>query len=265
MAKLKKVKPEIIAVEAFHGGEGKGNLAGVCILQDPLSDAEMQSMAKKFGASETAFVVRGSFPLSLRWFTPTQEVSLCGHGTLATAFTLWQKGLVEKIQEISFQTLSGLLTCRPIGDKIEMSFPELSVEPSHVAPSTLTALGISKPLYVGISEKYILVEVESEKVLRTLDPDFAALRKASQRGFLITTRSERAPYDFISRCFYPKEGITEDPVTGSAHCVFGPYWKRKLSKDSLLAFQASNAGGEIEVAFLPKKVLLRGKARFRDS
>lgn len=254
---------EIIGIEAFYGAEGQGNLAGVCILREPLSDIRMQKAAKEFGASETAFVILGTTPFSLRWFSPTQEIALCGHGTLATAFYLWENNFVSKEESISFSTLSGTLNCSQLADgKIELSFPELKVEPAHIPKSILEALGITRPLFIGTSQKYILIEIESEALLRTLSPNMAALKKVMQRGFLITTRSQRAPYDFVSRCFFPKEGIPEDPVTGSAHCVLGPYWKRKLGKETLLAFQASNAGGEIEISFKAQQVFLRGLARF---
>ncbi len=262
MDRLKKVSNGIIPIEAFYGGEGRGNLAGVFVTRDPLPVSRMQSMAKEFAASETAFVTLGKSPLSLRWFTPTLEVALCGHGTIAAAFYLWQSESIQKDEIISFSTLSGTLNCSLLSDgKIEMSFPELKVEPSHIPKSILEAIGISRPRFIGTSQNYILIEIENEDELKSLQPDMSFLKKVMQRGFLITTRGKRAPYDFVSRCFFPKEGIPEDPVTGSAHCVLGPYWKRKLGKDTLLAFQASKEGGEIEISFSPRQVLLRGRAR----
>ncbi len=255
---------EILAIDAFCGEQADGNLAGVCILHEPLPVPTMQNMAKNFGASETAFLLLGEAPLSLRWFTPTLEVSLCGHGTLATAFALWEKGLYPKEKALMFKTLSGNLGARLLENKkIELSFPELKVEPNHVSKNVTEALGIQRPLFVGLSDKYVLLEVENEKVLRSLKPDFVALKKVVQRGFLVTTKSEQSGFDFASRCFFPKEGIPEDPVTGSAHCVLGPYWRRKLGKERLKAYQASDAGGEIEIAFANGQVLLRGLARFR--
>ncbi|MEZ4813705.1 MAG: PhzF family phenazine biosynthesis isomerase [Bdellovibrionota bacterium] len=253
----------VVGVDAFCGGGTQGNLAGVFISKEPLSDNEMQHIAKEYGASETAFVSGETAPFPLRWFTPTTEVALCGHGTLAAAFLMWQRSLVDKSKEISFSTKSGILTTLLLpDDKISMCFPALSFEPTHAAVNTMRALGISKPLYVGVSKNYLLVEVESEELLVGLNPNFVDLKKDAQRGFLITTQSRRAPYDFISRCFFPKEGIPEDPVTGSAHCVLGPYWKRKLAKDSLLAYQASKAGGELGIHFESTSVILAGEARF---
>lgn len=257
---------EILAIDAFCGDRARGNLAGLCLTKEALPESTMQSLAKKFGASETAFVVLGEVPLSLRWFTPTTEVVLCGHGTLAAAFALWETGVFTKHEVLSFKTLGGILGARLLENrKIELSFPELKVEPAHISKNVMEALGIKRPLFVGLSDKYVMVEVESEFVLRSLKPDFIALKKVVQRGFLITSKSESKDYDFLSRCFFPKEGIPEDPVTGSAHCVLGPYWKRKLGKEILLAYQASEAGGEIEVAFEKERVLLRGLARFRDT
>jgi len=254
---------EILGVDAFCGEQSKGNLAGVCVTHEALSETLMQSLAKNFGASETAFLVLGEAPLSLRWFTPSTEVALCGHGTLATAYVLWEKGIFKNQQELSFKTLSGILGAKLLENKrIELRFPELKVEPAHVSKNVMEALGIQRPLFIGLSDKYVLVEVENESVLRSLKPDFVALKKVVQRGFLITTKSESKGFDFLSRCFFPKEGIPEDPVTGSAHCVLGPYWKRKLAKQTLVAYQASAEGGELEIAFEKGQVLLRGFARF---
>lgn len=251
-----------IGVYAFTGANALGNLAGVCVLEEWPTDELMQKMAAEFGASETAFVVRAREGFDLRWFTPTTEVSLCGHGTMATAHLLWHRGLAEKNKKLFFHTKSGPLECQLIdSEKIQMSFPVLRVEAAQAPDFLFASLGIKNALYVGKSDNYFVIEVENERQIKGLVPNFYELKKVGARGFLITARSHEPPYDFVSRCFFPEEGIPEDPVTGSAHCALGPYWKERLGKNKFFAYQASAQGGVLEIEVLEKRVLLSGSAK----
>jgi PhzF family phenazine biosynthesis protein len=230
-------------VDAFTDRPFAGNPAGVCLLTEGVNAEWMQRAAAEMNLSETAFVRRrddGDF--DLRWFTPAAEVALCGHGTLAAAHTLWELGELAPAETARFHTQSGLLTAVRQGEWIELDFP--ATPPGSVAApkGLLEALGL-RAAFVGKTRFDYLVEVESEKAVRTAAPDFCALRKLGVRGVMITAASEAHGFDFVSRFFAPGVGIDEDPVTGSAHCALAPYWHAKLGKDQLVGYQASARGG----------------------
>jgi PhzF family phenazine biosynthesis protein len=209
--------------------------------------------------SETAFLVRRADDFDLRWFTPAVEVPLCGHATLASAHVLWEEGHLRPDEQARFHTKSGLLTADRTGDWIELDFPSDPEQPAE-PPSGLTeALGIT-PRYVGRGGLNYLVELDSEKAVRTLDPDHGALRRTGVRGVIVTSRAEGGDFDFVSRFFAPGAGIDEDPVTGSAHCCLGPFWQARLGKDSFLAYQASARGGVLRVSVAGDRVRLGGQA-----
>jgi PhzF family phenazine biosynthesis protein len=223
----------------------------------------MQLIAREMNVAETAFLVReredgGVF--RLRWFTPTVEVDLCGHATLASAHLLWEEGIVARDATISFLTRSGTLTAKRAGEWIEMDFPAEPPEEELTIPFDLVdALGV-EPRYVGRNRFDYLVEVDSEESLRRIEPDMRALRKLRSRGVIVTSRADDKKYDFVSRFFAPGAGVDEDPVTGSAHCCLGPFWKERLARDEMLGFQASERGGEVRVRVAGDRVLLGGQA-----
>ncbi|MBI4679152.1 MAG: PhzF family phenazine biosynthesis protein [Elusimicrobia bacterium] len=271
---------EFVQVDAFAEKPFRGNPAAVFVLPRPRPAAWMQEVASEMNLSETAFLrpLRGGF--SLRWFTPAQEVPLCGHATLASAHVLWERGTVGKGDPVRFHTKSGLLVARAKGGWIELDFPALPQEPSACPAGLGLALG-AKPRYVGRGPGTILVEVASEAAVRRLKPDPGALKRIHPGAFVVTARAagrQRLPrgrprrsasgldraagraYDFVSRVFAPGEGIDEDPVTGSAHCCLGPYWRERLGKDEFTAYQASERGGLVRVSVRGERVLLRGKA-----
>ncbi len=252
-------------VDAFTSDPFHGNPAAVCILEEPISDARMQSMAREINLSETAFSfpVEGGF--SLRWFTPRVEVKLCGHATLATAFTLWKTGALEPHQPARFQTLSGWLTCRLAGNWIEMDFPTLPVLAAEAPSSLLEGLG-AFPLFAGTAGltgtaglKW-LVELESEEHVRSLKPNFTKLSALPVQGIIVTSRANSTEFDFVSRYFAPASGVNEDPVTGSAHCALAPYWSPKLGKSDFTAFQVSDRGGVVRAILKGERTLLSGQA-----
>ena len=196
---------------------------------------------------------------SLRWLTPLLEVKLCGHATLASAFVLWENGVLKPDAVARFHTLSGLLTCRYEGGWIVMDFPAKFCVPTPPPEGLAEALGC-QVLACGLNEMDYLVEVANEDVLRGLRPNFTALSKLPVRGVITTCRSELPAFDFVSRFFAPAAGVNEDPVTGSAHCALGPYWQAKLGKCEYTAYQASPRGGIVKLAVAGERVMLRGQA-----
>lgn len=249
---------EIFQVDAFTDESFKGNPAAVVILDAPADELWMQSVACEMNLSETAFVYPvapigggGDNVFNLRWFTPSVEVSLCGHATLASAHILWEASFI-KTREIIFHTLSNELRVWREGPLIWMDFPGDMPESADFPNGLLGALGLSAEdsvkkikLLKGV-EDYLLV-LESEDEVRTIVPDFKALNEIGSRGFIVTAVSASEGCDFVSRFFAPAFGIDEDPVTGSAHCTLGPYWARELGKDELSARQLSRRGGAVSV------------------
>lgn len=250
-------------VDAFTDVPFRGNPAAVCHVDGPPDDAWMQLVAREMNLSETAFTwpIRDGF--QLRWFTPGAEVKLCGHATLATAFTLWARGVVETGSEIRFNTLSGWLTCRQQGDWGVMDFPAKPVtpamEPAELPAGLLEALGCA-PLAVGHNGMDYLVEVATADVVRGLTPNFTALAAIPVRGVIVTSLSADRSADFVSRFFAPAVGVNEDPVTGSAHCALGPYWSAKLGKTEMVGRQLSARGGVVRVKVRGDRVDLAGQA-----
>ena len=249
----------ITVVDAFTEQPFKGNPAAVCIMNEASDDAWMQRVASEMNLSETAFLYPDGGDFLLRWFTPTVEVTLCGHATLASAHLLWESGRLHPDADARFHTKSGLLTARREGDRIVLDFPATRQE-ACAAPASLAAALGTRPKYVGKNTFDLLVEVESEAAVRELSPDYAALTTLPVRGIMVTSRSADPAFDFVSRFFAPGAGIAEDPVTGSAHCCLGPYWGERLGKDDLVAHQVSKRGGVIRVGVRGDRVLLGGQA-----
>jgi PhzF family phenazine biosynthesis protein len=210
--------------------------------------------------SETAFLVkRPDAAYNLRWFTPTVEIDLCGHATLASAHGLWQTCALAPTDIARFHTRSGLLTATRRGDWIELDFPATIAQPADPPPGLLEALGTAAQVVCKSKFDY-LVEVASEDVVRGLNPDHARLRTLPVRGVIVTSEATTRGWDFVSRFFAPGSGIDEDPVTGSAHCALTPYWSRKLGRTSFTARQMSSRGGTLQVELKGDRVLLRGQA-----
>ncbi|HEX7101777.1 MAG TPA: PhzF family phenazine biosynthesis protein [Nitrolancea sp.] len=249
----------VVQVDAFTSEPFRGNPAGVCVLEHPAEAEWMQLVAREMNLSETAFVVPNETGFHLRWFTPATEVDLCGHATLASAHVLWEDGHLALDRQVRFETLSGILTAERDGDWIELDFP---AEPEHEvqAPVSLAdALGAA-PRYVGRNRMDYLLEFEDEATVRSLTPDMRLLKSIDARGFIATSRSSSAEFDFVSRFFGPGVGIDEDPVTGSSHCCLGPFWAARLGKDELIGHQVSTRGGVVRVRLAGDRVRLGGQA-----
>jgi len=219
----------------------------------------MQDVAREMNLSETAFLVPDGGDYHLRWFTPAVEVDLCGHATLASAHVLWEGGYLAPDAEARFHTRSGLLTARRADGWIEMDFP--SEPPASVdAPAGLVEALAARPRWVGKNRMYYLLEVADEAHVRGLAPDFATLEQSAKEGVIVTARTARGGFDFVSRFFAPAFGVPEDPVTGSAHCALAPYWAERLGKRQMVGFQASLRGGVVRVRLADERVILAGQA-----
>jgi predicted PhzF superfamily epimerase YddE/YHI9 len=241
---------DLTVVDAFTREPFTGNPAAVTILDAFPADQRMQAIAREMNLSETAFAVsRKDGEHDLRWFTPTVEVDLCGHATLATAHVLGGKA--------RFQTRSGILTCIPTNDGwIEMDFP--SDPPTRTnPPPTLELRGLA---WYGVGRWDSLIELENAELVRNFQPDLAALASIGTRCVIVTARGDEPGIDCVSRVFAPNAGIPEDPVTGSAHCTLAPHWGRRLNQDILLGEQASSRGGRVRMRLEAGRVALGGQA-----
>ena len=250
----------IFQIDAFTDAPFTGNPAAVCLLNTTaVTEAWMQSVAAEMNLSETAFVVRQGDDWSLRWFTPTVEVALCGHATLATVHALVEENLLPADGVVRFHTKSGVLTGTRIGDTLQLDFP--ATPPRSCAPPEELIEGLgTQPVRVSRSEFDYLVEMADEEDIRSLAPDYALLERLPVRGVIVTSRASTAGFDFVSRFFAPASGVNEDPVTGSAHCALAPYWAPRLGKTAFVARQASPRGGTIYLSLANDRVLLTGRA-----
>jgi predicted PhzF superfamily epimerase YddE/YHI9 len=252
----------IVQVDAFTAVPFSGSPAAVCILPQSRDDTWMQQVAREMNLSETAFLVRRvdeACAFDLRWFTPTVEVDLCGHATLASAHVLWEAAAIGAAETIRFHTRSGVLSAVRDGLWIALDFPatpDVEVDPPH---GLLEALGVPAR-YVGKSRFDYLVEIADEDAVRAVRPDFARLRQFDSRGVIVTSRAADPAFDFVSRYFAPAFGIDEDPVTGSTHCALAPFWSRRLNKPALVARQVSERGGVLRVTLKGGRVRIAGQA-----
>jgi PhzF family phenazine biosynthesis protein len=233
----------------------------VCVLAAPRADGWMQDVAREMNLSETAFLLRGSGPgeFHLRWFTPTVEVDLCGHATLASAHVLWEDGHLPPGAEARFLTRSGPLTALRRDRWIEMDFPAEPAEAADAPEWLADALGV-EPVWVGRNRFDLLVELPSEAAVRAVRPEPGRLRRIPARGIIVTSRPRSGEHHFVSRFFAPAVGVDEDPVTGSAHCCLGPFWAERLGLEEVVGFQASARGGVVRVRVQGERVLLSGQA-----
>jgi PhzF family phenazine biosynthesis protein len=250
----------IYVVDAFTAKPTTGNPAGVCVMERAADEKWMQSVAAEMNHAETAFLYPKNDGYHLRWFTPKTEVPLCGHATLASAHILWSEGFQPKDKRLQFHTLSGTLSADRLEDGwIQLDFPVLERKPVEEKADVEKILGV-KARKIRCYNIKLLLELESEQAVRAVRPDFAEMLNLNAKGVIVTARSTSTEYDFVSRFFAPAFGINEDPVTGSAHCALAPYWKEKLGKDTMMAYQASARGGVLRVTVKGDRVLLAGQA-----
>ncbi|KJD32525.1 hypothetical protein PK35_09985 [Tamlana nanhaiensis] len=250
----------LFTIDAFTNTPFKGNPAAVCVLDEPLTEAEYIDIAQEMNLSETAYVYLENGEYQLRWFTPEAEIDLCGHATLATAKVLFDIYNVAQ-EELAFNTRSGILTVKQAGKFLEMNFPIGYLnQVSNEDALSEEALG-AKPVEIWQDKSWCLIKLENDEALKNLTPNFNLLKTHQQTMFIVTAKSSDVNYDFLSRFFGPSVGINEDPVTGSAHCYLASYWSEVLNKKTLKAHQASKRGGDVFCEVVENnRVLLRGES-----
>ncbi|UCE84589.1 MAG: PhzF family phenazine biosynthesis protein [Deltaproteobacteria bacterium] len=251
----------VYQVDAFTEAPFAGNPAGVCLLEEPASADWMQAVAAEMNVSETAFLRAldpGTF--EIRYFTPTVEVPLCGHATLASAHVLWEQGFVPEASPIRFDAPRDVLHTQRDAGWIRMEFPADTLEVCEVPAGAGRALGVTSANARRGRAIGLLLELESEDAVRDVRPDLPTLGAEKLGGVIVTARSATAERDFVSRFFAPDAGIDEDPVTGVAHCALGPYWAERLGKDELLGHQLSPRGGVVRVRVRGTALDLFGQA-----
>lgn len=248
-------------IDAFTNEPFRGNPAAVLLLTEARPEHWMQSLARELGFSETAFVVslEASNQFNIRWFTPTTEVDLCGHATLASAHAIWENGIIPHSTPIQFSSRSGYLYAKKSNDWIELDFPASTPLPlTNFSPILEKEFG-DKIKHAAETRRGFLLELKSQDNVVHYIPDFARLSELDA-ALAITAQSRDSPFDFVSRVFVPHEGIPEDPVTGSAHCYLAPYWSKILGKDTLVGYQASKRGGVVRAELRGTRCHLFGQA-----
>jgi PhzF family phenazine biosynthesis protein len=253
------MRSRIFQIDAFTSRRFAGNPAAVMPMDSFLPDATLQALAAENNLSETAFLVPEGSDYRLRWFTPTTEVPLCGHATLASAAVVMER-LDPARSSVVFHSASGPLTVSRADAGYVMDFPARPSAPVPTPPGLAEALHAA-PIEVFANSFNYLVLLENIHVLRGLLPDLAAIARMDRPGVIVTTPGDQS-YDFFSRYFAPAKGIPEDPVTGAAHCMLAPYWAKRLNKIEFRAFQASPRGGEIICRLVDDRVQLEGACVF---
>jgi len=250
----------IYQVDAFTDEPFKGNPAGVMIIDDTISAEWMQNVALEMNLSETAFIIPAADGFKIRYFTPSREVPLCGHATLASAHIIWELGLKRQDELITFKAKGANLTIRKEKKWITMNFPKYPLTKINTPANFKNTVGF-EPLefYESIYEWKIAVAGNEEDILNA-EPDFKALMQSGLGHLMITARSKNDKTDFAVRCFAPVSGINEDPVTGSAHCALTPLWAEKLGKNEMNSFQLSKRTGKLKVKLIHDRVEISGEA-----
>ena len=252
----------IYQVDSFTDQPFKGNPAGVMILDSDIDGDLMQSIASEMNLSETAFVIRSGDYYKIRYFTPTIEVPICGHATLASAHILFNHGFVDKGAEIHFKAKLDDLRVTYIDSWIRMSFPRFELEQIDSTDSLEQAIGLKvSEFYVDSENGWNLAYVDSKNNLLDLTPDIERIKQAIPGLLVVTTTDQEGKFDFLVRCFAPNAGIDEDPVTGAANCILSTFWKEKLNKDSFISKQMSERTGIIKTRAVGNRVEILGQAK----
>ena len=249
----------LLHVDAFTDIPFRGNPAAVCLLDGARSSDWMQAVAAELALPATAFLRPDGDGFGLAWFSPTTELSLCGHGTLASAHALWETGRLAPAMTARFQTASGALSAVQRDGVISL---DLAAERAVAVPAPvglLDALGV-KARFIGRNRLDYVIELDDEAAVRAVTPDFAALAAVDTRGVSVTARATTPGVDFVSRFFAPRAGIPEDAVTGSAHCCLGPLWSERLGRARLVGLQISARTGVVRVETAGDRVALGGHA-----
>lgn len=255
--KLDKVSYFI--VNSFTTELYKGNPAAVCLLESTIPALTMQKIAQEIPVPTTAFIQKVDNVFFLRWFTPEMEIQICGHGTIAGAFLLWHQGILPVESSITFQTVSGSLQANWFNEMVEITIKKYQLEEIECPYELEEWLG-TKPTYVGKTDLDYIVELSHEEYIADFQPDFPAMKHFPVRCVCITSMSQEKGIDIVSRFFSPAQGIDEDHVNGSTHGALGPYWCKKLSKESIVSKQLSKRGGLLYVTPKVNDVAIAGSA-----
>lgn len=251
-------------IDSFTDTPFKGNPAGVCIVDAPLSDGTMLHIAQELNLSETAFVrpLESSGRYSIRYFSPKMEIAICGHATLASGKALFAAYGLAEAHFINIRSTD--FAVRTSKDRISMVFPVYEVQPAEAPPALLAALGIKAVRNAGFNKEtnILLLEIAAASDLSGLQPDFSALYQShnSINGVLVTAPSGKDGYDFHSRYFWPWSGTNEDPVTGGTHTFLAKYWSQRLGKNKMRSFQSSQRSGFMDVELVDDHVLISSQA-----
>jgi PhzF family phenazine biosynthesis protein len=251
-------KIPLFQIDTFTNKPFTGNPAAVCLLDRQISSELMLSIAIETKASETAFLLPVENGFHLRWFSQTQEIDLCGHGTLASAHLLWEQGILPKDAPALFHTKSGLLTVLFKDDWLEMDLPAASFSPVTLPEELVQILNI-QPINAAYAEDRYIIELKTEAEVKNARPDIKTLSNYDP-VVLTSLASAESYYDFVSRTFAPSVGIDEDPVTGSSHCSLTPYYAEKLKRNGFQCSQLSKRTGHLKVVLAGSRVLISGKA-----
>jgi len=250
----------LFQVDAFTKEPFRGNPAAVVLLKAPENDDWMQALASEMNLSETAYLLPEGEGWKLRWFTPTTEVDLCGHATLASAKVLFEIHPEMRDTPVNFFTRSGTLSAEWFDGSVKLNFPSMFFEPITVIAKLPTILGF-QPIGAVRSGDYYLFEAFDEESIRNSQPEITALKALPMPEVIITARCKDPEIDFVSRFFAPQLGVDEDPVTGSAHCLLAPYWAEKLGKTEMFAYQTSTRGGYLNLKLAGDRVFITGTAK----
>ncbi|MFY0592586.1 PhzF family phenazine biosynthesis protein [Roseivirga sp.] len=252
---------KLYQIDSFTKEIFKGNPAGVCIVDQVLTDSQMQLLAVEMNLSETAFVTIKSDSCELRWFTPAKEVPLCGHATLATAFVLFEEGYWDSSRPIIFNTLSGdLIVSKNSDGSLSMNFPSTVPQAVKEGKASLEELFDGEVADVLRVPGELIVILKNPETLYDADPDSGTIAKLADNGVIVSTWCGEDNYDFASRYFAPNLGIKEDPVTGFMHTILTPYWSQKTGKENFRALQASKRSGHLHLSLKGERVELTGNA-----
>lgn len=242
-------------VDAFTDQVFGGNPAAVCVLEDWLTEELMIKIARENNLSETAFIKKEGKDYQLRWFTPKEEIALCGHATLASAFVIMNK-IDTNCDKVIFHTLSGMLTVIKNHDLYEMDFPIYELKPIQITDTIIDAIGcVPIEAYLG---RDLLCVFDDEQTVRNLTPNMEKLKNID--GLLLQVTALGKDVDCVSRSFAPKLDVLEDPVCGSGHCHIVPYWANKLNKNEINAYQASKRGGMLYCKMCGNRIKISGHA-----
>lgn len=250
------MKLKIYQVDAFTDKLFGGNPAGVVPLDSWLSDATLQNIAAENNIAETAFFVKTKDGFHIRWFTPENEVDLCGHATVASAFVLYHHENYSG-EQISFESKSGPLTVKKNGDQFVLNFPAYKITAAEATNDVLAAIG-KVPTEVLKMNNDLMLVYHDQATLQMIKPDFGKMKQCAARAVLVTAPGDEA--DFVYRFFAPKMGIDEDPATGSAQCSLIPYWTQRLNKNPLHSIQLSRRKGALKGELKNNRVEISGQA-----